>query len=117
MKTAAFEMIKNLLRTGDSIQAQIARYKGQLNQWEQRLFDSQRPGRGYDASVLNHDELTAWWLNVLALLRLNAIKDDEMNGISISLTAARNSRPMPRPPSQPRRPHYTKVHGDPYGQN
>jgi len=43
MKTAAFEMIKNLLRTGDSIQAQIARYKGQLNQWEQRLFDSQRP--------------------------------------------------------------------------
>ena len=119
MKTAAENMIKAGIRAGHCIPDQIARYKGQLNQWEQLLLQSQkRGGKGvYDAHALNDSEQTEWWLNVLALLRLKAIKDDENNGLLIMQTAPRNRRPMPRPPSQPRRPHYTKVHGDPYGQN
>ena len=85
LKKLSEKMVTDALHLGYSIPVQVTRYSAQLDQWEGKLAASQGPPHGfYDNTVLTDSEHRCWWLNVLALLRLRAIKNNDMNGLSIS---------------------------------
>jgi hypothetical protein len=85
IKENAEEMIKLGLKNGVSIKTQINDYLSQLDYMEQKLCDSEKKeGKGvYNQNTLNEKELTLWWLNVFALIRLKKLKSDDMNGLSV----------------------------------
>jgi hypothetical protein len=85
IKQNAEEMIKLGLKSGIGIKEQINDYFAQMNHMEQKLVDSEKKGgKGvYDPNVLTSQELTLWWLNVFALIRLKKLKSDNMNGLSV----------------------------------
>ena len=81
----AEEMIKLGLKHGFSIQQQISDYKDQMEIMEQTMVDSGKKSKKGtpEEGCLDDGEMCLWWLNMFALIRLKAIKNDNMNGLLI----------------------------------
>jgi hypothetical protein len=81
------EMILLGLKTGVSLKEQIKDYKEQLDKIEACLYKHCNPSSAKGLKKVeqelgrNEDSILAiWQINILALLRLKAIKDDDNNG-------------------------------------
>jgi hypothetical protein len=81
------EMIMLGLKTGVSLKEQIKDYKEQLDKIEACLYKHCNPSSAKGLKKVeqelgrNEDSILAiWQINILALLRLKAIKDDDNNG-------------------------------------
>jgi hypothetical protein len=79
---SAHAMIKEGLKHGDGLREQIEIYTEQLNQMENLLVQAKKKRR--KACPLNEQELTLYWLNVLALTKLKAIPDNDMSGLLVT---------------------------------
>lgn len=79
----AMVMIKGGLELGRSLPQQIIDYTEQLNFLEEKMLDQYKIRGRLSKDVLTTEESITWWINISALLKLKAIKNDNMNGYEI----------------------------------
>ena len=79
-KKQSLEMIKLGLMSKErlSLKDQIKIYKEQMDDMSRRLKESDG-----NPKILNETELDLWWLNVFALIKMKALKDDDANGLLV----------------------------------
>ena len=84
----AEEMIKLGLAHGFSIQQQVCDYIEQMELMEQTMVNSEKKSKkGFpEEGCLDEGQMCLWWLNMFALIRLKAIKNDNMNGLLIQIS-------------------------------
>jgi hypothetical protein len=64
---------------------QIKIYKEQMDDMSRRLKESDG-----NPKKLNETEPHLWWLNVFALIKMRALKDDDANGLLVMKTTKNN---------------------------
>jgi hypothetical protein len=85
LKINAEEMIKLGLKHGVSLKQQMSDYKGQMDIMEKRMYNSGKKSKtGFpEVGVLSEKDMSLWWLNMFALIRLKVVKEDNDNGLLV----------------------------------
>ena len=88
IQECAEEMIKIGVKEGFSIQQQVSDYKEQMERMVTTMVESEKKSKNGlpEERCLNDSEMCEWWLNMFALIRLKAIKSDNMNGLLIEIS-------------------------------
>lgn len=88
MVVEAHAQIKSGLYEGKSVAEQIQLYKYELDIIHQSYVDAHHQGqkqkKEVGAGICYGDQGIIWWMNVLSLIELKVLKNDDMNGPSVS---------------------------------